>query len=355
MKENESLSKLVSEGRVQCVLKIETRLDGQMWQQVRVNHGEGIFTDEWFHVANINGTTRPRMGRPPKQHNIDWSKVDWDKSGVELAAELNIGQATIGVRRRMYGHPKKGTARFRHMDWASVDWNKGNQQLSGELGIGIHTVAQYRQRCGHPSSAYIARIITPEMIEAVDWERTRDQTISKLWGVSRERVRQIRLQEQKPRCILKTTDTRTQEMEKWLLDNRSSLEGKLASIVAKQCPIDMDLPRKFRAMKAVDIQFTWMSSKRSTASCLNVNWEIPNTLINLIWNKNDNWAGSNRNRLCKPKSPYKHNPFGSGGWAVGVSRLTKLRAAIAEEIKKAQALGITPRFKELKRYGIDVS
>lgn len=283
--------------------------------------------------------------------HIDWKSVDWDKSSRELEAELDVPYWLVCRKRTELGHKKVGTAKTRHIDWTTVDWGKNNQQLAGELGIQPGSLAGYRQRIGKPSKGHTPRVVSNEMIDSVDWVNTKDITISRQWGVSRERVRQIRLVKKKPRCIITTNIKSSQEIEKWLLDNKGSISGKLASEVAEMCPVADAIDNKYRVMKKVDIQFLWMH-KKALAITLDVNWDIPNNLLDWIWGRCENWAAANRYRHNKPKAKYFRN------WRImeqyDFARLPVLVKIVRAEIEKARKVGVKPKIKELQEYGFDV-
>lgn len=345
---NQIFQQLLAEGKVIAVLAVETR-DRQLWQKARINHGE-LYTDEWFQVDK-----RP-VGRPPANgkpsNSIDWPSVDWNKSSRELCLELNVHYSTVNHARMKFGHPKVGTRKTRHIDWSRVDWSKNNQQIAGELGIMPGSVAGYRQRLGRPSNGYTPRVISNEMIEAADWVNTKDVTIARQWGVSRERVRQIRLVQRKPRCVISSVVTTYQDIEKWLLANKDFVSGKLASEVAEMCPVVAAIDLKYRVMKKVDIQFLWRRHKTGLAATLDVNWDIPNDILSWIWNKCDNWAAINRYRYKKPKAKYFR------GWRTisqeDFAGIPELLKAVRAELEKARKVGLRPNIKELQEYGFDV-
>lgn len=359
MSNNQIFQQLLAEGKVRAILEVENRSDG-LWQKARIDHGE-LYTDEWFRVGASNGlapvttftTGTIKMGRPLKYTHIDWKHVDWNKSSRELSAELDVGYSVVNQYRWRYGHQKVGTKKTRHIDWSKVDWSKNNQQIAGELGILPGSVASYRQRFRKPpSKGHKPRVVTKEMIEAVDWVNTRDIAISKQWGVSRERVRQIRLVKNKPRCVLRTTIALHEEVERWLLANKETISGMLAHEVSELCPIDAAREIKFRTMKKVDIQFVWRKSKQSLAEVYDVNWAIPNNILDWIWNRNEHWAAVNRWKLQKPKAKYFRR------WRImdeaQFAQVPGLVKAVQAEIEKAKKVGVEPKIQELREYGFDM-
>lgn len=301
---------------------------------------------------NVTGKQRRKYNS--KYRDIDWPKVDWNKSSRELCTELDVPYGTICHYRWKYGHPKLGTAKTRHIDWDKVDWSKNNQQIAGELGMDINSVLIYRRRLGKPpqSGKSWQRKVTNEMIEAVDWVNTRDITIAKQWSVSRERVRQIRLVKNKPRCRLRSTINLHEDVEKWLLDNKASIEGKLAHEVSELCPINTTRENKFRVMKKVDIQFLWRRKRAHLVEVYDVNWDIPNNILTWIWNRREHWAATSRWKFGKPRAKW----FLS--WRLmsreDFASTPGLIAAVSAEIEKVRKVGLTPNIKALRDYGFDV-
>jgi len=275
-----------------------------------------------------------------------WATVNWDESNYEIAEKTGKSYATVLNTRRAVGHPPLRTKKMAHVDWRNLDWQKNNQQIAAENHVDANTVRNIRIRLKAPVSVGHkgwSRKITDEMILAVDWEFTRDMDISKLWHVSRERVRQIRQQRNFPVCTIGFRDSMSREFAKWLKQNAETIKGKIARDVADSCPINLDMYRRLLIMKKSGIPFIFRGLRQSIALKLPVNWELPNILLDNIWDKNKNWASNCRVRysLDAPKYNSCFVPIAE------FVNLNGLQPLILAEMEKAKALNITPRNPEL--------
>jgi len=195
------------------------------------------------------------------------------------------------------------------------------------------------------------RIVTEEMILSVKWEYEQDAAIARQWHVSRERVRQIRQERALPICKVNVRDPESHKFLVWLLENRASVEGKAASIVANQAPFELNKNCKYRTMKKSGIPFLWSDLRKSPSLSMPINWDLPNAIIDAVWNRSFNWSSNCRTKYSKPKSFWVcHYQY----------PLTKcisdnkdgIVQIIHDEISKAIRVGITPRWDDLARYGI---
>jgi len=291
----------------------------------------------------------------------DWSVVDWSKTDKALAFDLNVPTIVVSFYRKAVGRPKSVSSR---VNWKSIDWNKNNQQISFETKTPLQKVSVARSIVGHPpikNSVLCAangqnnRVITDEMIAAINWEFEKDFHIARQWRVSRERVRQIRQERGLPACLINLIENRSIEVQKWLLENKDRISGMLSSIVARECPTDLPITRKLDIMRSTSIPFVWVPLKRSAADVLPINWGLPNLVINAVWNKCCNWAASNRYKYQKEKSTVKY--ISQGRWGrISVCDLVKtdgeIRSLVVAEIDKAVKLGVTPKWDVIETFGI---
>lgn len=314
----------------------------------------GNLTDETFaSVLKVMGHRIPRQPYYPvvPKVELDPSTIDWDKPNNMLAAELNVAAIRISKLRKLHGRPKLFNYQTAHIKWNELDWTKNNQQLSRELGIGISGIVKHRIRLGHPQPPAESsnKAVTSEMIEATDWAMVHDTHLARDWGISRERVRQIRQQNQKPKCQLNSCDSLTMELEKWLIENKDSIAGMLASEVADMCPVVLNKTQKFYVMKKSEIPFIFKRQRQHSSLDLPINWELPNAFLEAIWNRCRNWASSTRNRFSISKSPHKHHGNINKGRA-NMFDMEMLSPMISAEIEKATKLGIKPDLERLKEY-----
>ncbi len=334
---------------VERFLEIKSE-QGILFQKLRINHGDGVFTDEWFAVQSDQ--------IPIKDKNEEfWKSLDWDKTSRELATENpEWNYATICKKRATYGHKKLGTAKTRHIDWKNIDWaNKSNQELSGELGVEANTVVGFRARVkGEPCAIKYKkhkRLVTDEMLIGVDWEHTRDIELARKWNVSRERVRQIRQKEQKPRFIEPAWHySESKQFKQWLLDNRPEIEGKPARAVAEMWDGNLNNQDRYRHMKASGIKFSYQKTSRygRWIDRMQIDWSLTNRFLGFIWNKPPHIFATGRCNYSKPaatlgdhRSPY----------AI-LHEDGQFHKTVRAQLTLAIAAGITPRWEELAKFNI---
>lgn len=131
-----------------------------------------------------------------KRQTIDWSKVsaeDWKLRDRQLAAKLGCCPSAVWNARRRCGKLEKDR---QHIDWLKVDWSKSSAVLANELGRSVQAVKYARLRMGAPAHADDAKRIKRKRHNRQTWH-TWDWTqsnalLSRVVGISRERVRQIR-------------------------------------------------------------------------------------------------------------------------------------------------------------------
>lgn len=273
---------------------------------------------------------------------IDWKSLDWDKSNLELMSELGINSVQVSAGRLLYGHGKLCNARYRHIPWRKLDWTKNNQELAIETGVSIQVVQKIRHRLNHPAVNGVYRnrreSAVPEMLATTDWQWERDADIARRFGVSRERVRQIRLEHRLPECLIRgaQNDAETLLAQKWICANRNSLDGRIATEVADECPGNLKIERKYDLLRKWGVKLQYYKHPLPAEAGLPINWELPNQLIELIWNRPKAWASLNRYRWNKVSPKYETR-------FVGLESALKnpdCVKAIEVEIEKAKAAGI---------------
>lgn len=291
--------------------------------------------------------------------SIDWSKVDWDKSNYELCTELfgpyvsNFPKKSglISHYRKKFGHPKIGTFRTRTIDWKALDWSKSNNELARQINFSANVIRDYRARLGNPPS--YARggnrprcVITDEMINAADWANVRDNQLARSWGVSRERVRQIRLERRMPAfCGVTSQMKEMQEAVLWLNEHADQLNGKYMVEIAREMPGDRNYTWKRRALHASKVKYRRGGPYAfSTKTAMAANWELPNRVLVSIWGWNPKCVGSIRGRYSN-KSP----KWSLYGHYEGLHS-EEFKKAIDDEIKKARSYDI--EVDEEKVYGL---
>lgn len=159
-----------------------------------------------------------------------WAAVDWTKKDLQIAYEIDAGVLTVARWRvRITGQQKPFVAGEKYrVDWEKLDWSKNNNILSKETGVGYQTIGHMRSRLNkpYPTQNKANSKINKEQLGAIDWEWTKDIDIAKSLGVSRERVRQLRNQLQKPDAKVHHLKPANTDLLLWIKDHRTELEGK---------------------------------------------------------------------------------------------------------------------------------
>ena len=292
------------------------------------------------------------MGRPPTPQipqDSPWRNADWDKPNIQLACEYGVNPQTVTKYRNLYGHKAKPKV-LREYDWSQVDWGKNNQQIAREVGCSIadarfarrlHNQPQHPARCPHGSQR-----VSEEDIAAADWEYELDSDLAKKWKVSRERVRQLRLELHKPECKLKHMQSvQSKEALRWLFKNRAEIEGKHAHDVEKMMPDCAQSVTKRAVMRKSGIKFNWDKHWKYGPNSGDeaMNWDLSNYWLQAIWKKPFNRIASIR---------YLHNA-GKMKWrASGFSEKylddPEFLAAIQAEVAKANAAGVDVSMVEIE-------
>ncbi len=321
--------------------------------KIEIEIPEG-FEIEKYYIRRI-GTNLPRHKISPQSNgHLEeptkedfWSKIDWDKSNREIMAETRKSYPAVISARKTLGHPPLRTFALSHIDWKNLDWSKGDNQLSAENKCTVGAVKGIRARLGLPNGSPNGeksnRIVSKEMIESVNWESLRDIDLAKQWHVSRERVRQIRQQNGFPVCNRNSFRPMSREFEEWIIANKDGIEGKIASEVADLCPITISHLEKLKIMRKSSIPFLFRQKRKSIALSLPINWELPNSILENVWNKCHNWAASNRLKHNFPEAKFLHHGLIVKGEPVNYSKLEGFDDALNVELAKASKIGITPR------------
>jgi hypothetical protein len=232
------------------------------------------------------------------------------------------------------------------VDWPAIDWSKNNSEIAAELGIGINNVLKYRAKLGQknpftPQAARPHRTVTKEMIESANWLEDRDVDICQKWGVTRERVRQIRIENKKPECIYQ--GRYGLPLLKAINANRAELIGlDLVDIAAKLTPVVGTIKRSslVSALKFLGVEF---KTKRLRYSNMKyprdeMNWDLPNIVLAKIYGCSTSCIANARSRDCKPHPKWRLGGFFKGFLTVDFTD------ALVREINLAKTHGFD--FKE---------
>jgi len=230
-----------------------------------------------------------------------------------------------------------------------MDWTKNNQMLAKQLGLDPQIVRYERKLRNLPNAPRTAWrcVVTKDEIEATDWVNNRDIDLAEKWGVSRERVRQLRLVNGKPdyKCKYKLgirPRRSTIQMLDWLNLHRKEIEGKRASEVVRMIPGKTpEAGGRIKLLRKSGIKFDW--SKRYLDHDINpkwIDWRLPNVALGLIWGRSNYWAA---NRRCQTFG-------GPAEWTIkGIASKCYLDAefikAVADESKNARSHGFSSNSK----------
>jgi len=310
----------------------ELRWQGRVLQQKLLIQKDGKDVEEWRDV-------------PIDQECVDpeskfWSSLDWNKTNLDLAKEHGHSTTYISQKRSLYGRRS-----FKHtrVSWEGVDWTKSNSQIARELGRTIQMVAAAKHARDIPPHRQggMGRYnykIDAERLAAVDWEWETDASIAVNLGVSRERIRQIRVERQKPDCKVKWTGHGVEAM-KWLEEHRAEIEGLPGHDIVRMMPGEAQIPTKYSLLKRSGIKFTkgWGGGrpwKYGEHGQVPLNWVLPTKWLSLVWGMSNHQVSQRRMLINAGPSRWH------GG---GFSRYLNdpdFRALLAAEILVAKEKGL---------------
>lgn len=282
---------------------------------------------------------------PPKTYRqmiYDWWEgLDWTKSNMDLSCEFDVSTITVGkwrdiiTGRSCQKHPAKKL----NIDWDSLDWSKNNTTLAKELGIPYRDVRRARTvlRKPFPSKDSYHRVIDRDKLDAVDWEMTKDVDIAKQFNVSRERIRQLRNELQKPACLVKGLGLNATACVKWMLKHKTELDGKIRRDIAdmfnKEHPDVFTRSEVYKSIHMSNIKISLDRPKYGRyrkRDWSGVNFSLPNIVLQMIYDFPSHIIAVSRDKYFK----------GRPGWHIGgYSKLFNDEGFIAElEAEKAKAI-----------------
>lgn len=246
--------------------------------------------------------------------------IDIEFSGTELSklveVELTDGSKTVTVQEwrpvysfLMRGRPgNSGVA----VDWSKVDWNQSNYHIGKQTGVSPATVAVRRSACGasvFKRQTVSSRSVTDEMINEADWELSTDSALAKQWQVSRERVRQIRLKYGKPRCKIAHTPRESVEALTWLLDHKEELNGKHLHDISRAIPFPiLQMHTRLALVRRSGIEYV-NPKKWKWRDDYPINWNLPNRILEILWNCSSTWVASQRSKQHAGKAKWHIGGF----------------------------------------------
>lgn len=272
---------------------------------------------------------------------IDWEALDWDKSNIELSQQHQLPVAKVSAARLLFGRPRLGTSRFRHINWRELDWlHKNNSTLAIETGAPIQSVRHFRKRLGFPNclNNRTDALLTMDRIKALDWVNKPDSELAQELGVSRERIRQIRLEGRYPECRYKHQHGPSLALGRWITAHKSELDGLTRKEAVAKLPIALSTPTATRWLRREGVQLRYGKplSARTKLATDSINWDLTNGLISLIWEIGPAYRVAQlRYAFRKPMSKWRvYKDRVSGG------SFDELVAAVGEELLKAIGQGV---------------
>lgn len=235
-----------------------------------------------------------KPGRPAR---TEYPAFDWSKRNYELALEHGYSSGYIGMLRKKFGAERKTKWWPECKEW---DWTKSNTEISRMQGADIVTIRNYRKQLGHPPVHGNDKESPPPLPpkepgrdwERVDWTRS-DVDLCMELGVSRERVRQVRVKLGKPKRYewqlkFERFKERFKEVKELSYAEANEAEPLAELSFTKYC---RRLWIKRKLLK------TSGGSKHPWAL---VDWRLPNRLLDEIWKLP---AGRASTRRCDYQSP----------------------------------------------------
>lgn len=285
----------------------------------------------------------PKPAKPTYRQVIYdyWNGMDWTKSNMDLAGETDASYITVARWRDVITgrtNPKP-PSRKHNIDWDSLDWSKNDSTLAKELKIPYSSVRQARIKLNKPfpSKDSYNRVIDKDKLEAVDWVFTKNIDIARQLGCSRERIRQLRHELQKPACLVKGLGDNNTACFKWIVQHQAELEGRtrreISELFHKEYPSILLRPEVYNVIRLTGIRISLEREKYRQNSGIewgNVNFNLPNIVLKMIYKIPQYRLANERNRYFKAKS----------SWHLGgYSRLIHDERFIAElEAEKTKAI-----------------
>lgn len=226
-------------------------------------------------------------------------------------------------------------------DVSKIDWNKNNQVLSRELGVSVTVIANARRnhKAQYPTVGSYDTKVTTEMIESAEWEWEKDISLARKWRCTRERVRQIRNQYQKPACKVAGLSEIPGKIVRYILEHKDLFVGKAQAEAYDLLPEKawgFSRQQAYLAMSRAGIDLKLVHKRRySTFDYRKVDWSLPNNVLSIIW-------GLKQYSFAVQRNQYPHDrkkKWWMGGFSAEIFSVEFLSSARAE-LNKAKAEGI---------------
>lgn len=264
--------------------------------------------------------------------NLTENEIDQIAAAVALKLEPLLKKT-----RKPRKPSKEYSSKLSRIDWESVDWRKTNNKIAAELGLSTQSVRQRRIHLGKPKSDKSfrnhKRLIPEDWIAEADWLYETDVFLARRWHCSRERVRQIRQARGFPVCKIKNTSLNGVEFYRWADQNKAALEPLGYAAILEQSPPGMSRSWKIRTLQDLGYRRTHPNQVHPVDQ---MNWALPNLILELIWRTPYNYVAQMRSRQVRPK-----HKFGISGFS-WIHNHPDFLAAIQAEIEKAKSLGVEP-------------
>lgn len=123
----------------------------------------------------------------------------WRIPGKGTLDDVQIDPEPMSAPRTMRYIGESLAAKF--AKFKALDWTKSNVDLSRETGYSLGVLSNWRRRLNMPLVNMFTKKVSEEQLSSADWENRRDIDLAREWGVSRERVRQLRAERNSPETV----------------------------------------------------------------------------------------------------------------------------------------------------------
>ena len=123
--------------------------------------------------------------------------------------------------------------------------------------------------------------VSPEEIEQTDWEHFTDTELSRKLHVTRERVRQIRLQQKKPQCIFGHAPSKSMDLLRYINEHRAELQSKTIREAAIALPSNLNYVTAQKLFRKCGLRFVRERITKYPVELMD--WRLPNIILGMIW------------------------------------------------------------------------
>jgi hypothetical protein len=83
----------------------------------------------------------------PKKQLVNWERVDWSQSTLDIAKALGVARSSVAMARRKMAPETIGkNMPHRKFDWKTQDWRMSNGEIARALGTSETYVSSMRKQ-----------------------------------------------------------------------------------------------------------------------------------------------------------------------------------------------------------------